>query len=715
MIEFGNPWMLLGLLGALIPVVLHLLGRRRAQVVHFSALDFILAVHPKQARAMRLREWLLVAVRSAVVAALALALARPMLPVPALSDGPDAGSGPQDVVVLLDDSLSMSALAGQAPLLQRAQLRARQFIERLPQGSRIAVVATGFPARALVRQLTADRGAVLDAVRRAQAQPRRDDAVRAWSLAQAMLESDGVAPRRIVVFSDLQASGWQDAVPPVRSRGGEPIALQIDRLRPDSVENTAIVSATVSGSADGAGQVRVEVEVRHSGDRQFRDYVTLRSGDREVKSLVQLQPGESARRTFSLSAGAPWAEVLLPPDALAGDNRRVLRLDAPTSLRVALVNGAPRPTPRQDEVFFAARALEAGAQRSGEWTVDVLPADKLTAASLAEADVIVLANVAAPSPEAIATLKAAVESGKGLLVTLGDNLPDPPSAYLEGLLPAPVVGLRNAAALEGAGRGVTALQWAKATDGAERAVAALRQRLASSVGDALERTQVFRYALVQPQASLGDRVVAQFGDGAPALLWASLGRGKVALLTTSLDRDWTDLPLQPGYVPVLQELVQGLAGTGEADSRGPWQTGQTVQLSRSDRAEQLEVRFEGGQVGREPERLLLQAANQRNAHWVVRGLDEPGRYVATELRGGVALNTRPVVIVPTAADSDLHPAQQGPLLQAIDKPSAKGPQRMATAPGWTAVLLVLMGLLVAEAWTLARGARSRTVPQRMST
>ena len=50
------------------------------------------------------------------------------------------------------------------------------------------------------------------------------------------------------------------------------------------------------------------------------------------------------------------------------------------------------------------------------------------------------------------------------------------------------------------------------------------------------------------------------GNGDPLLLEQSVGAGKVMLITTSADRDWTDLPLKTAYLPLLQSLTQYLAG-----------------------------------------------------------------------------------------------------------------------------------------------------------
>lgn len=719
MIEFGHPWMLLGLLAAAVPVWLHLFGRRRAPRVYFSALDFVLQTNPRRARELRVREWALVAMRAGAMVLLALALSRPMLPVFGAADGVDVGSGAQAVVVLIDDSMSMSALRQGESVFEQSRQRALRLIERLPNGSRAAVVATGFPARALTRQLTADRAAAAEALRRLQPYPRRDDAQRAFALSQALLDSASDLPtRRVALFSDLQAQGWQDAVPPSSTVNGAPVVVTVDALRPDTLNNTAIERATVNAAAgDGAGaggdraaeQIRLDVSVVHHGSAPFRNYLTVRAGDRELKSLLQLQPGERAQRSFSLPAGLQWGEVLLPDDGLEADNRRLVRLDTRASVRVALVNGAPRSVPREDEVFFAARALEVAAGSGSELAVDVLPADKLTAAALANYDAVVLANLAEPPQQALEALTAAVKAGKGLLVSVGDNLPERPEGYLQGLLPVTLVGRRGGlGGPQGAVVQPVALQVAaQPQPNATAGVARLQRRLAGLAGDGLGRVEVHHYALLQPSAQLAAAVVAPYSDGAPALTLHAVGRGQVALLTTSLDRDWTDLPLHPGFPPLLYETVVALAGAQALDRREAVVVGEATLLSRDDRADQLELRLDDHQPGGVARRVLA-AASQRAGVWSLPGLEQPGRYMATELRGGVALGARPVVVMPPDSESDLAPAALGALAGA--QPTPQQARGLASAPGWTSLLVLLVLLLLVESAALARGARQLRWP-----
>jgi hypothetical protein len=107
-------------------------------------------------------------------------------------------------------------------------------------------------------------------------------------------------------------------------------------------------------------------------------------------------------------------------------------------------------------------------------------------------------------------------------------------------------------------------------------------------------------------------------------------------------------------------------------------------------------------------RRVLSAALQRAGVWSLPGLDQPGRYMATELRGGVALGARPLVVMPPDSESDLTPAALGALAGAQPTPQRSG--GLASAPGWTLLLVLLVLLLLAESAALARGARQLRWP-----
>ena len=98
------------------PIAIHLIGRRRARVVKFAALDFLIATKRKTARRLRLRERLLLLVRALACAAIAIALAKPFTSCE--RKGPQVTRGPQAAVLVIDDSFASGYLVDGKPWLR---------------------------------------------------------------------------------------------------------------------------------------------------------------------------------------------------------------------------------------------------------------------------------------------------------------------------------------------------------------------------------------------------------------------------------------------------------------------------------------------------------------------------------------------------------------------------------------------------------------------
>ena len=74
----------------------------------------------------------------------------------------------------------------------------------------------------------------------------------------------------------------------------------------------------------------------------------------------------------------------------------------------------------------------------------------------------------------------------------------------------------------------------------------------------LSRVRTHTIMLVEPDARTQRRVLARFTNDAPALLERAVGaegQGRVLLLATTIDRDWSDLAIRPGFLPLMQQIV----------------------------------------------------------------------------------------------------------------------------------------------------------------
>ncbi len=128
-LTFLQPVFLFGALAAAVPVIIHLIYRRRALVHRFPAVRFLLLADKRTARKFRLAQWLLLALRMLAICLLAFSLARPHLTgsnVQAAALAP-----PQATVFLIDNSLSMQYRDGQETRLQRAKTLTSRLLQGL--------------------------------------------------------------------------------------------------------------------------------------------------------------------------------------------------------------------------------------------------------------------------------------------------------------------------------------------------------------------------------------------------------------------------------------------------------------------------------------------------------------------------------------------------------------------------------------------------------
>ena len=117
---FVNPLLLWGALAAAIPVVIHLFFRRRPRPTPFPAIDFILRARRETERRLRLKKLLLFAARTLLLAAVAVALARPRLETPGEAAAA-VPKGPSATAIVLDASGSMRYRLDGKALFERAR------------------------------------------------------------------------------------------------------------------------------------------------------------------------------------------------------------------------------------------------------------------------------------------------------------------------------------------------------------------------------------------------------------------------------------------------------------------------------------------------------------------------------------------------------------------------------------------------------------------
>jgi hypothetical protein len=466
---------LAGLAAAAAPLVIHLLNRQRYRLLDWAAMDFLLEAASRSRSLLQLRDVLLLLLRTAAVALFGLAVARPYF---ASRAGATAGGGAVHAVLVIDNSLSMGRERlggdGTTQLLDDARARAKEFVGRLPPGSRISVLPLCGPAGSFSfdpRRSVEDAAEAIDAIkvvdRAGPASLAIDMASRALALAPDLQD------KRVVFIGDQQGVNWPAdastlaAVGEGAAEGTEARSdgMQVVSVRPPDSDNTWVESLRLEdGIGDLEAPARFTAVVRHQGTAPRTGVqATLSIDGADVATeMVDLDPGQSRELLFSHqfdaapSADRPalaTVQVSLPPDRLPGDDSRCIVVPVVASLPVVFADqfgsGGEQPRlNRYGETRHLRRLLAPVVARSADTKalVDVrhVRLEQVDRDLLADVRLAVIAGVRAPG-DVVPVLREFVEQGGRLVIAAGADFDveewnSAGWADGAGILPLPLTG-----------------------------------------------------------------------------------------------------------------------------------------------------------------------------------------------------------------------------------------------------------------------------------
>ncbi len=668
--SFLNPLFLLGLLAAAIPVVIHLFTRRRPRERPFPSIEFLSEVNQSEIRRLRLKQWLLLLLRTLAVAAIALALARPAV----RSTG--AGSGAATTVVaLVDVSGSMGAAGGAVPGGPAATLagQARRVVEDLlttlgPSDELLLVPYDVVPRPGSARP-SGDVGRLRVAAQALDAGAMTTDHRAALEFAARALAGTHALNRELFWISDFQAAGFPDgafgAAPagpwgqaraylvPLAPRSRANVALTDAALAPTESGLALTVSATSYGASPG--DLAVEAHDAQNGAELARGFLGL--------------PARGAAATLLPLARVPdqGGVVTIPDDPLPLDNRRVFAAGRSGTLRVVLREDGPPSALRL--------ALEAGTPASG-LAVETVDGAALPA-RLAGADVLVLNDLerlGAMETQAVLDFQ---RSGGAVLVILGARAD---------------AGFWNGSLLREAGLGTLGATRQAAPEAAWRLLRSLAGHavLAGFPARPGEPLTTARFRAIREFApARGARTLLEFDRAHPALVEGT----RVLAFAAGLDPQASDFPVSGAFLPLLHQAVKVL---GRGTAAASWLPGERYRAPAATGLWRIE-----DERGREVPAELVAAAGATRLVSVP--LERTGLYRV--IQGAAVRNT--FAVNPDPRESDLAAVPGAALLRAFPAgraqlvpPGADLARRVREARFgrelWTWFVSLALLLLVAE-------------------
>ncbi|TWT99746.1 hypothetical protein Pla108_06890 [Botrimarina colliarenosi] len=675
---FANLAILGWLAAAAAPILIHLWMRQTHRETAWAALRFLRAALERQARRLRLQHWLLLAARTLLLLLVVLAAAKPLL-----KSGVLGGGAPTHRVLVIDASLSMSAIDAEGQsALEQAKGLALQLVDNARAGDTHSLVVMGADAGAPLGRPTSDGGAVRRAIESIAPSQGVADLGQALATAQRLIDTAGeigATQRQEVVFlSDLAANTWtplaeteKNATVEAYATLAEGATLSALDVGDSSLPSVAITAASLAnGLPTLAAPLEIRAEARiFDGESVERIAELLVDGAVVSEQRVTLSNDQPTPIDFVYKVDLPGVRAIAvrladeagAEDRLSDDNTRYVALTLRPRVRVLCVAGAP------GAADYLADALDPTGEGAFE-PVIVSDAD-LPTIDLTDFVCVFLSNVRELSSGEAERLHDYVVRGGGVAWFLGDRVS--PQRYNDTLGP-----LRENL---GAGpRSTSDLRLVSAdaqpTDPAEPAepgdnsalvpgwlspsIAAPSYRVdpldykhpivrpfQGQERSGLLNIPVMRHLPIELPESAAVSVALALENGDPLLVTGEVGRGRVAVLTTAASLDsvdpatgqaWTALPAWPSFLPIVRGMVTYLANDGGVRSL---LIGEPIE-GRVARGAVGQVAIEdptGGEAGR--------VAPDESGAWSFRGAKRVGVYrfgpQGEPANGSVAVNPDP--------------------------------------------------------------------------
>jgi len=564
---------------AALPVILHLFMRQTPKHVIFPALRLIRERQKQSKKRMRIKNWLLLLARMAILALMALALARPQVytQVP-LGDE----SVPTALGLVFDTSLSMEYKEKDKTLLDEAKERASEIVKKLPDSSLVFIVDSAVPGPPIGLSPSAALKQIDGLTIRRVNRPLNPAMGQVYA---AVADCDRTT-RVVYVLTDRARSAWfldrpaegLDQVAKLNARKGSKLLTFILSLAPKDIRDVAVDSAEPASSVATQGEaVEIRTRLRSQGpDPSTRVVEFELDGLKRDEKTVEIPANGQIELTFVTPPRLREGELHQgriklrgTPDPFEADDERYFTFKVRPPLKVLIISDLTY------DAEFVAAALDPdpGTTSARPYLVEKVHAADLFKkfnGDLQAYSCIFLLNVKQLDDPDWGALNHYVHEGGGLVVAPGHR--SLAASYNSSIaiecLPAQLAELPKKAV-------------GQTTFGKIGNIThPLFQRYGRDMDAVLSQVPVYKYWPIQPPGE-GTRTLLKFSDGAPALVERTFKgpkTGRTLLWTTPLSRRpdsggtmrldpgaWSEFPLpQKGgwtFLVLMDQTVPYLAGT----------------------------------------------------------------------------------------------------------------------------------------------------------
>ncbi len=557
-----------------VPVAIHLLSRRRQEVVKWGAMQFLMDSSIRRRKIWRWDDLILMMLRTLAVLGIVLAMARPLW----LGAGSGRGAG-RDVIFVWDVSLSMEReYDGERTSFDALLEKSRELMDQLGPSDSIRGLVTIGRGKWLTPEslpaTTEQKRQLLAELQKIGVTQTSADWLTCLGTALRVTPPRSATARLIVVISDGQAQGWRQQdqaawqnISRLIDESRIPTAIELDNVIGTSAasHNLAVDKLSTARQLLGIGETfLVEAEIHNYGDDSIqRVTVNWRLDDKSLgqSHVGPIGPGQSRQvvlKQTTSRAGIGQLQCRIDvPDDLKSDNERTLIVETIDQVPILLVDDSTESDPLKTDKGYLLAALgqdpggEDSAKTSSVFRVTTITPQELVTQSLSRFRSVVFANTPNVDEAAVEKLTDFVRQGGGLWLALGDRTQ--PANFNQtfyrsggGLCPWPI----NESAGDLDRREEFLAIHPPEKDHPATILLSDTQRLD------VDRVKVFqRFPFATAPTASKVPVLLQSGTGEALAIEGFWGRGRVFIQALPMGVRWSNLPLTQAFVPLVHEWL----------------------------------------------------------------------------------------------------------------------------------------------------------------
>lgn len=551
--SFLSPIFLLALSAIGVPLIIHLLNLRRPERVRFSTLAFFEELQKTTIRKIKVKRYLLLLLRLLAIACLAMVLARPFLP-PGFGNSTNTQS-PSLNAVLIDNSISMSRIGEQGPLIEQAKKIIASIEQKAKESDRFILQVTNGEEQ---YSTILGHNQLLRKLDELKIQPSGNYAIERINDLYEILEEAPYENKRLFIISDGQLSQFSNQVELIEApRSVTSTFISLEQVE---VQNTVINGIESSTNMIGAGlPIQLSVNIENKADIPIANqFVSLEYKDVLVGQYsLSLPANSSGSFDFEITPsgdGISNGRILIEGDEFTLDNEYFFSIQVPEVRNILWIKDKDQP---QQLTSYTQIVLEASNNNDSQLSYKEGAIEILGTNEISEFDAIIFDGVESIPEFAFTNLQDYVQSGKGLIFfpsEKGDirNYNSFLSEFNLGSFDG-IVG--EYGSFKSISKGTSLLEEHPIFTGL----------FDKDETDLLRITNpdIYYYYKLRTSSSPGGFTIFSLNNGDPLIREKKFGDGKIIVSSIGNDPGWSNFSVKPLYAPLYYRTLLYAASSAD--------------------------------------------------------------------------------------------------------------------------------------------------------